>query len=152
MTDTDGIPLLPHKPITANLALRNNPRAMLKDALRDRVYVWSTPELLAAVPLPLQWVEVWHDRFGARVLLAREPIAPLLRAWCWLWSDGKWCVHRLLIKLGLLMRDASLSGMEASHYKNFRWQWRFWRGPYYEAAISMGLVPPRWRDSWRRWS
>ena len=46
------------------------------------------------------------------------------------WAGGRWMFHRLLMKLGLLKRDAILSDLESGYYKNMRWQWRFWRGPY----------------------
>lgn len=59
--------------------------------------------------------------------------------------------RRLLMKLGFLKYDPSLSGWVAGYYKNMKWQWRFWRGPYrdYVAAHHPHLKPPRWRDTWR---
>ena len=78
----------------------------------------------------------------------------IVRLWRWYRDSGRWWGFQALINIGLVRRDADLSEWEAGHYKNFRWQWRFWRGPYYDAALKRGFTPPRWRDTafwWRRW-
>lgn len=49
-----------------------------------------------------------------------------------------------LVRLGFLSRDPKLSEMAQGFYINFRWQWRFWRGPYHNAMLALGLKPLSW--------
>ena len=42
-------------------------------------------------------------------------------------------IHHLawiLLRCGFLSRDPNLLPQDASWLVNYRWQWRFWRGPY----------------------
>lgn len=65
-----------------------------------------------------------------------------------------WEVFRVLQWLGFLKRDATLPDHESGWYVNFRWQWRFWRGPYYDIMLREGfvgrpLLGPPWME-WRK--
>ncbi len=42
---------------------------------------------------------------------------------------------RLLMWLGFLARDPNRIETEASYYYNMKWQWQFWKGPYYEYVV-----------------
>jgi hypothetical protein len=42
---------------------------------------------------------------------------------------ASWLANKL-IHLGFLSRDPVLSSTKQGYYTNFKWQWRFWRGPY----------------------
>lgn len=108
---------------------------------------------LGLMPLWIRYRRLWYAP-GWR-LETRDAWIYVLVPFHWparlgweLWSR-RWEGHGLLIKLGFLKRDAALPEWEGGYYRNFRWQWRFWRGPYREAALALGLVPPRWIDSWR---
>ncbi|KKL56437.1 hypothetical protein LCGC14_2245420 [marine sediment metagenome] len=35
-----------------------------------------------------------------------------------------------LLRTGFLSRDPDLPLPKAGYFVNYRWQWRFWRGPY----------------------
>ena len=56
-------------------------------------------------------------------------------------ADG---LARGLLRLGFLRRDPELPQLAQGWFVNMRWQWRFWRGAYRDAAIALGLRPPTW--------
>ena len=53
-----------------------------------------------------------------------------------------------LIRAGFLMRDPEVLPPLDSWLINFRWQWRFWRGPYWAVARRDGRELGRW-SLWR---
>jgi hypothetical protein len=67
-------------------------------------------------------------------------------------------IAQALVRFGFLKRDPALPDSEQSWYVNFRWQWRFWRGPYRDAALAMKRrgwenfkVPGWWNTVLERW-
>ena len=71
------------------------------------------------------------------------PIAPAYHLF-------KWCKT-----LGFIKRDATLPIEEQGWCINFKWQWRFWRGPYYDCfeAWDPPLQPYETglKGIWARW-
>ena len=60
----------------------------------------------------------------------------------------------VLKRFGFLKRDPDLPERAQGYWYNFKWQWRFWRGPYRDviAKLYPDWDPPSWwataREEW----
>ena len=58
---------------------------------------------------------------------------------------------QMLKRFGFLKRDPDLPERTQGYWYNFKWQWRFWRGPYRDAIAKQypdwDWDPPSWWDT-----